>query len=100
MELFSTQQFPPDDDRAPLWRVLEASYVLRSGWQHHSQRPKLDDTVLDQWNEVVFELQELEMAFQGEPNPDEAELIAAIAQAERCNRELSRILVLLDEFLD
>jgi hypothetical protein len=87
----------------PFWQQLEQSYVLRHQLQQHRKLDALDVGQNNHMNAVIFELQELEMAFQGETDGLEGEseaLEAAAAQASLLVAQLLALVVQLDSLLD
>jgi hypothetical protein len=104
MQMFIATNNQMAEEKSLFWQQVEASYVLRQQLQQHTKLEALDAAQLAHMNTVIFDLQELEMAFQGE-TPINGEvrdevMEAASAQASLLVAALAALVEHLDALLD
>jgi hypothetical protein len=103
MQLFIATDSGDRQPQQPFWQQLEQSYLLRRQLQQHRKLETLDAGQNSHMNAIIFELQELEMAFQGETEDlgSESEALeAATAQASLLVAHLAALVAHLDSLLD
>jgi hypothetical protein len=104
MQLFIATESHDSQPQHLFWQQLEQSYSLRRQLQQHPKLEALDASQSSHMNTIIFELQELEMAFQGETDglaSGEGEALqAASAQASLLLAQLAALVAHLDGLLD